>query len=217
MNFHFKYWILNSVRLSPSVRLILASAAATQQGWLKSPEGSRDKGRESSANLDARKSMSNAPVLKISGEITVPRGLAFADLAALPPEDLILDVGRIDPKRSGDAVTLDGLLKVVGVKPNAKYLGLHSATDNFHASIPLGPIRGRAFLIFRLNGQPLTEKQGGPFRFYIPDFAACHTHEIDECANVKFVDHIELTAAMGFDNRPHDGAEHAALHERQAS
>jgi DMSO/TMAO reductase YedYZ molybdopterin-dependent catalytic subunit len=80
----------------------------------------------------------------------------------------------------------------------------------------LAPVLDRAFLIYRLNGQPLSEKNGGPFRFYIPDFAACHTHEIDECANVKFVDHIELTQAMGHDNRPHDGQEHEELHQRQS-
>ena len=160
--------------------------------------------------------MSTEPVLKVTGEIATPRQLTFADLAAAPADDLILDVSRIDSKRQGDAITLAGLLRIVGVKPTAKYLGLHAATDNFHASIPLEPVTDRAFLIFRLNGQPLSVKNGGPFRFYIPDYAACHTHEIDECANVKFVDHIEFTTSMGFDNRPHDGQEHAALHERQA-
>lgn len=160
--------------------------------------------------------MPDQPILKISGELATPCQLRFADLEALPPEEQILDVSRIDAKRQGDAVTLEGLLRLVGVKPTAKYLGLHSLTDNFHASIPLDPVRGRAFLIYRLQGQPLTIKNGGPFRFYIPDFAACHTHEIDECANVKFVDHIELTAELGFDNRPHDGQEHAELHQRQS-
>jgi hypothetical protein len=70
-------------------------------------------------------------------------------------------------------------------------------------------------VIYREGGQPLPEKAGGPVRFFIPDFAACHTHEIDECANVKFVDRLELTAAKGFDNRPHDGDEHAALHAKE--
>lgn len=154
--------------------------------------------------------------LKITGELTSPREFRFEDLAAFPTQDQVLDVSRLDSKRQGDAVTLDALLRSVGAKPTAKFLGLHSMTDNFHASIPLEPIRGRAFLIYRLNGQPLEVRQGGPFRFYIPDFAACHTHEIDECANVKFVDHIELTAEMGFDNRPHDGLEHAELHQRQS-
>ena len=160
--------------------------------------------------------MADEPTLRITGELTSPRELRFADLAAIPSANQIEDVRRIDPKRHGDAVTLTGLLALVGAKPTAKYLGLHSAVDNFHASIPLEPIRDRAFLIYRLNGEPLSAKNGGPFRFYIPDFAACHTHEIDECANVKFVDHIELTSEMGYDNRPHDGEEHAELHQRQA-
>ena len=39
--------------------------------------------------------------------------------------------------------------------------------------------------------------------------------EIDECANVKYLDHIELTAGKGHDNRPHDEQQHAALHAKQ--
>src|SRR5687767_9862387 len=110
--------------------------------------------------------MSQEPVLKLTGEVSNPCELSYADLVAAPAEDLILDVSRVDPKRQGDAITLEGLLRMADAKPIAKYLGLHAATDNFHASIPLDPIRGRAFLIFRLDGQPLTSKQGGPFRFY---------------------------------------------------
>src|SRR5262249_14986547 len=100
-------------------------------------------------------------------------------------------------------------------KPDSKYLTLHSSSDDFHASIPLEAVRGRAILIYRLEGQPLPASAGGPIRFFIPDFAACHTSEIDECANVKFVDHIELSATRGHDNRPHDAQEHAKLHERE--
>jgi DMSO/TMAO reductase YedYZ molybdopterin-dependent catalytic subunit len=159
--------------------------------------------------------MSDRPVLRITGEVSTPQELTFEDLAAVPSEYQVRDVSRIDPKRSGDAVTLDGLLRRAGVLPTARYLGLHSRADDFHASIPLGPVRERAILIYCRDGGPLTPQQGGPFRFFIPDFAACHTHEIDECANVKFVDHIELTVAAGHDNRPHDGQEHEQLHQRQ--
>ena len=77
-------------------------------------------------------------------------------------------------------------------------------------------MRERAIVIYRLEGQPLPSSAGGPLRFYIPDFAACHTSEIDECANVKFVDRMEFTATPGQDNRPHDADEHAALHEMEA-
>ena len=143
--------------------------------------------------------------------------LAFADFCDVDAEHQIQDVSQYDPNRKGDAVKLRGLLQLAKAKPSAKYLGLHSSTDDFHASIPLEPVLDRAFLIYRLDGKPLDLKAGGPVRFFIPDHAACHTDEIDECANVKFVDHIELTVQKGFDNRPEDEEEHEKLHERQAN
>jgi DMSO/TMAO reductase YedYZ molybdopterin-dependent catalytic subunit len=155
-------------------------------------------------------------LLRIDGAVTTPRDLTFADLETLDACHRILDVSQFDPKRKGDAIKLSGLLDLVGLLPTAQYIGLHGSRDNFHASIPLAPVRDRAFLIYRLAGQPLDLQAGGPVRFYIPDHAACHTAEIDECANVKFVDHIELTATKGFDNRPQDESEHQRLHQHQA-
>jgi DMSO/TMAO reductase YedYZ molybdopterin-dependent catalytic subunit len=153
--------------------------------------------------------------LRITGRVAHPLEVSYEQLAELPEQHQVRDVSRFDPKRQGDAVSLAGLMELVGVMPDAKYLGLHASTDDFHASIPLSPIQDRAFLIYRVQGEPLSTKAGGPFRFYIPDHKACHTDEIDECANVKFVDAIEFTTKRGFDNRPHDEAEHADLHARQ--
>ena len=62
---------------------------------------------------------------------------------------------------------------------------------------------------------PLPQSKGGPVRFFIPDHAQCNTEDIDECANVKFVDHMEFTSTRGFDNRPTDEEEHAKLHEHE--
>jgi len=157
----------------------------------------------------------NAPLLTIDGEVDSPVSLSLEDLAAFDAAHQVLDVSRIDPKRKGDAITLAGLLARVNLKAGAKYLTLHASRDDFHASIPLDAVREKAILIFRLGGQPLPESAGGPVRFYIPDFAACHTSEIDECANVKFVDRIEFSATPGKDNRPHDEKQHAELHERE--
>lgn len=151
-------------------------------------------------------------LLRIDGEVQQPLELRYSDLLGVDPVYQILDVNQFDARRQGQAIRLTGILELVQAKPTVAYLGLHSATDNFHASLPLAPIRDRAFLIYRLNGKPLDPKVGGPIRFFIPDFNACHTHEIDECANVKFVDHIELTPAKGFDNRPADEAAHRDLH-----
>lgn len=157
--------------------------------------------------------MASDVLIRIDGAVSTPRHLTFADLDALDASHRVLDVSQFDPKRQGDAIKLSGLLALVGALPTAKYIGLHGSRDNFHASIPLAPVRDRAFLIYRLDGRPLDVQAGGPVRFYIPDHAACHTHEIDECANVKFVDHIELTTTKGFDNRPHDETEHQRLHQ----
>lgn len=154
-------------------------------------------------------------ILKLDGEVEQPAILSFDDLAALAQEHQIADVSRIDPKRKGDAVKLAGLLARVRPKPSARYLTLHASSDDFHASIPLEAVRERAILIYRFDGRPLPTSAGGPVRFFIPDFAACHTSEIDECANVKFVDHIEFSSEPGQDNRPHDAEQHEALHERE--
>ena len=155
--------------------------------------------------------------LRISGEVARSQQLSADDLAAIDAQYQIPDVSTLDPQRRGQAVKLAGLLTLVGARPSATFLTLHSSADDFHASIPLAAVRDRAVLIYALNGEPLPVKAGGPLRFFIPDFAACHTSEIDECANVKFVDRIELSTERGYDNRPHDAAEHAELHERETS
>jgi DMSO/TMAO reductase YedYZ molybdopterin-dependent catalytic subunit len=154
-------------------------------------------------------------MLTITGQVENPQTLSFEQLAQLPQEAQVVDVSRFDAKRNGDAISLAALVQLVRPKSGVKYLGLHSTTDDFHASIPLQPILDRAFLIYRVNGAPLDAKAGGPFRFFIPNHKACHTDEIDECANVKFVDKLEFMSEKGFDNRPHDEAEHADLHARQ--
>lgn len=167
-----------------------------------------------STNID---SSPDEPRLRVSGEVENPRELTYASLASIDAAHQVADVSQFDPKRRGVAVRLVGLLTVVGAKPAAKYIGLHAAADNFHASIPLDAVRERAVLIYGMNGGPLPFAKGGPFRFFIPDHAACRADDIDECANVKFIDHIELTVVRGFDNRPHDADEHAALHQRDAN
>jgi DMSO/TMAO reductase YedYZ molybdopterin-dependent catalytic subunit len=157
----------------------------------------------------------NEVLLKIIGDVEYPSELTFADLAAIDPIQQIADVSKLAAGRKGDAVRLAGLLAVVKPKAGAKYLNLHATADNFHASIPLSAVAEKAIIIYRLDGQPLTAKAGGPIRFFVPDHKACHTDEIDECANVKFVDTIELAGTRGFDNRPHDEKEHADLHAKE--
>ena len=156
----------------------------------------------------------NETILKITGLVERETSLTFDDLSGVDAEQQVANMSQVDPKRQGGAVRLSGLLAMVGVKVEAAYLGLHASKDDFHASVPLDAVRERGLVIYRdAQGGPIDASAGGPVRFYIPDFAACHTAEVDECANVKFVDSIELTAEKGFDNRPHDDQEHEALHD----
>jgi DMSO/TMAO reductase YedYZ molybdopterin-dependent catalytic subunit len=152
------------------------------------------------------------PLLRVDGEVERPLNLRFEDLAKIPARDQVRDVSQYHPKRKGNGVSLESILALAGPKPSATYLTLHAAADDFHASVPLAAVRGEGIVVYELSGEPLSAAHGGPVRFLIRNPAACHTDELDDCANVKFVDRIELTAGRGLDNRPHDEQEHARLH-----
>ena len=155
------------------------------------------------------------PHLTLTGEVQQPKEVSFDDLVQLPAEAQIANAQELGAKRPGQAVRLKAVLALAGVKESAKYIGLHATADDFHASVPLEPLLERAILIYSQDGQPLPTSAGGPFRLFIPDHTECHVSEIDECANVKFIDRIELTAEKGYDNRPDDEEAHRALHEKE--
>jgi DMSO/TMAO reductase YedYZ molybdopterin-dependent catalytic subunit len=155
--------------------------------------------------------------LTIDGAVERGRTLSFDDLRRLPESGQVPDVSVFQPARKGGGVTLESLLRLVGPKEDANYLTLHASRDDFHVSIPLAAVRAEAIVVYHRDGQPIGSDQGGPFRFLIRDPAACHTDELDDCANVKYLDRIELTVRRGRDTRPRDDAEHAALHDRTES
>ena len=89
---------------------------------------------------------------------------------------------------------------------------LHADRDDFHVSVPLAAVRAEGIVVYHRAGGPLEIDQGGPVRFLIRDPAACHTDELDDCANVKFLNRIELSVRRGRDTRPQNEEEHAKLH-----
>ncbi|WZO98094.1 DUF1343 domain-containing protein [Isosphaeraceae bacterium EP7] len=155
------------------------------------------------------------PLLRIEGAVDRPLALTWNDLRGMPAADQVEDLARFNPKRPGDGVTLESLLGLCGVRPEANYLTLHADEDDFHVSVPLDAVRGQGIVVYRRGEDPLSEDRGGPIRFLIPDPAACHTAELDDCANVKYLSRIELSVDKGRDNRPAGDAEHEALHARE--
>jgi DMSO/TMAO reductase YedYZ molybdopterin-dependent catalytic subunit len=154
-------------------------------------------------------------LLKVEGAVEHPLSLTFEDLARLPAAVQVLDVSRFHPTRQGDGVTLEALLERARPRAEANYLTLHADRDDFHVSIPLQAVRGEGVVVYRLGESGLGPEHGGPIRFLIRDPAACHTDELDDCANVKYLSRIELTIRRGRDTRPADEATHAALHAAQ--
>lgn len=172
-----------------------------QAGWIDS--------RNTGTNLMTQ------TLLRIDGEVEQTVELTFQDLQAFRVEDQVRDVSRFHPTRSGDGVTLNSVLDRVGLKPSATYLTLHATADDFAASVPLDAVRDEGIVVYQLDEGPLPAAKGGPIRFLIRNAAACHTDELDDCANVKFVDRIELTDGRGRDTRPEDDEEHEELHRQQ--
>ncbi len=154
-------------------------------------------------------------MLRVTGLIARELSLNYEDFSKVSPEHMINDIAAVMPGRNGQAITLQGLISLCQPSQEAQFLGLHGSLDDFHASIPLSAVLQGGLIQYAKDGQALDVKSGGPYRFLIIDHAACNTDDIDECANVKFLDHIEFTRERGFDNRPEDEDEHAALHARE--
>ena len=104
--------------------------------------------------------MNDAAILRVDGAVERPLSLSYADLRALPEAEQVLDVSRFHPSRKGDGVTLESLLRRAEPKPEANYLTLHAARDDFHVSIPLAAVRGEGVVVFRLGEEPLDASRG---------------------------------------------------------
>ncbi len=159
--------------------------------------------------------MSSPVLLQVDGDVTGTKAFTWEDLVAIDAQWQISDVNQIDGTKAGGAVWIRGILDKVKAHPESKYITLHSVRDDFHASLPLEAVLDRGMFIYRKKNQPLPVAAGGPIRFFIPDHTACHSGEVDECANVKYVDRIEFSQKKGFDNRPLDDDAHEALHQQE--
>jgi len=89
--------------------------------------------------------MSATVILRVDGEVQRTLELTFEDLSAIPEQ--MIDISRVVPGRQGDAIILEALLILAGIKPSATYLTLHASADDFHASIPLLSVRDQGLLL----------------------------------------------------------------------
>jgi len=138
-------------------------------------------------------------ILTIDGAVEEPRELSLADLHNYG--GLVEDISQIAPRRRGSAVPIGALIAAADPSAAATHITLHAEGDGFAASVPLDAIRDRGYVLFGTTVAPLTESEGGPVRFLVPDAAACGLAEVDTCANVKSLSRIEVTIGKGHDTR----------------
>ena len=113
------------------------------------------------------------------------RSLERDTLVALA--DPLEDVSTLFPKRSGCAARVASLWQEFELPRTGSAVAV--ALDGF-ASEPV-PVAGllQGFLLHSIEGEPLTQKQGGPFRLLIPE----GTPGVPSaCANVKGLARIVL-------------------------
>jgi 2-dehydropantoate 2-reductase len=133
--------------------------------------------------------------LRIDGEVLQPIVLDRESLTKLPAEYQVPDVSVMAPDLKGKAVRVKGILEVATVALGADHVTFHSQDGQYAATLTVQQAMGYGVLLYELEGGPVPDSSGGPFRLLTPGLG-------DPCANVKQVSRIELTRGPGKDTRP---------------
>ncbi|MEK6618413.1 MAG: 2-dehydropantoate 2-reductase [Nitrospirota bacterium] len=133
--------------------------------------------------------------IRIDGAVIQPMTLDREALAKLPAEHQVYDLSTILPNIKGKGIRVKGILEVPALAIGADHVTFHSQDGQFAASLTVKQATEYGVLISELDGQPLPESKGGPFRLVTPGLG-------DLCAHVKGVTRIELTKGPGKDTRP---------------
>jgi len=134
-------------------------------------------------------------VVRIDGAVVQPVALDRTAIQQLPAHHQIEDVGKVMPSMKGRAISVNGLLDVPALGIQADHVTFHSFDGRYAATLTLQQARDFGLLLYELDGEPLPDGKGGPFRLITPGLG-------DLCANVKGVGRIEIRVGPGKDTRP---------------
>lgn len=141
------------------------------------------------------KEKAGAGVVRIEGAVVQPVSMDRTALEQLPVQHRVTDVSTVMPGMQGSAIAVKGLLEVPALDIHADHVTFHSLDGRYAATLTLQQARDFGLLLYELEGQPLPESRGGPFRLITPGLG-------DVCANVKGVGRIEIRIGPGHDTRP---------------
>jgi 2-dehydropantoate 2-reductase len=133
-------------------------------------------------------------VVRIDGAVVQPLSFDRGAIAALPAEHQ-LDISTVMPSMKGKGIRIKALLHVPALAIKADHVTVHSGDGKYSVCLTLDQAMAFGVLVYELNGEPLPESKGGPFRLVTPGLG-------DLCANVKGVARIEVTIGTGTDTRP---------------
>jgi DMSO/TMAO reductase YedYZ molybdopterin-dependent catalytic subunit len=109
---------------------------------------------------------------EINGLVGKPVRLSWAEFQLLPMQHYTVDIhcvtkwSKLDTQ--WDGVSVDMLLEMVEIDPNAHYVIAFSDGD-YTTNMPLNEIVGeKAFIGLLYNGIPLAPEHGGPARLVVP-------------------------------------------------
>jgi 2-dehydropantoate 2-reductase len=134
-------------------------------------------------------------IVAIDGAVVQPVSLNRTAIRQLPNEHQIDDVSKKMPSVRGRAITIKGLLDLPALRVDADHVTFHSGDGRYAATLTLTQAKEFGLLLYELDGGPLPEGKGGPFRLVTPGLG-------DLCANVKAVSRIEVRVGAGKDTRP---------------
>jgi DMSO/TMAO reductase YedYZ molybdopterin-dependent catalytic subunit len=110
--------------------------------------------------------------MTVDGLVEQPTTWDWRGIHALPASSYFGDIhcvttwSKFDTTFAG--VSVDTLLDITGVKPEATHV-FATSTTGYTTNLPLDDIRGgKAWLVWEFDGQPLTPEHGGPVRLLVP-------------------------------------------------
>jgi len=112
--------------------------------------------------------------LKIEGEVENPTTFTLFELEKIQDKEVIVDIhcvtswSKFDTKWGG--ISFIKLLGIVKPKKTANFVEFFCADDGFTTTVPLEKLKAENnILALTYDGQPITDKHGGPVRPIIPN------------------------------------------------
>ena len=112
--------------------------------------------------------------LQFEGEIENPTTFTLEDLKKMQDKEIVADIhcvtswSKFDTKWSG--ISFKKLLSIVKPKEKARFIEFYCADGGFTTTVPIERLKAdNAILALTYDGQPITDKHGGPVRPIIPD------------------------------------------------